>query len=125
MSYTIEWEENGVSITFSKTVTSEDLIQSAYEIFGVAEFDDMKYQLVDTLAVTQVQINKTDMKKIAALDKAAAKSNPRVFVAVVATLEMIKELSQFYAEENQDSPWKTQVFETIKDAKSWIEEQLS
>ena len=120
MSYTTEWEKNGVVWRYSDVVNGEELIKSNLEIYGDERFDIMKYQIVDLIDVNTFQVTRDEMLKMAAYDKAAALSNPRVKVAIVATIPAIKTLTELYEAANIESPWETRVFDSIADARAWV-----
>ena len=122
MSYTTEWETHGVYWYYQNLVNGAELIKSNMEIYGDERFDTMKYQIVDTTAVTEFQVTRDDMLKVAAYDKAAALSNPRVKVAIVAKNTSIKTLTELYDAANTGSPWETRVFESVAEARAWVDE---
>jgi len=122
MPYSISWEARGVVWTYWGRVTGNELLVSNQEIYGDERFDLMEYQLVDLRKVDGFDVEPEEMIVVAATDRAAARSNPHVRVAVVAQDRTIKELSALYAKENATSPWVQRVFEDLGDARAWIAE---
>lgn len=121
MAYTTDWEAHGVHWHYWDVVTGDELIRSNLDIYGDERFDSMKYQLVDLSQVSSFKVTRDEMLKIAAYDRAASLSNPRVKVAVVARINAIKSLTELYDAENLRSPWETRVFETLQQARDWID----
>ena len=121
MPYTTEWEQHGVYWRYWGTVSGKELIDSNLDIYGDERFDAMKYQIVDFLQIDAFQVTRDDMLKIAAYDRAAALSNPRVKVAVVAKITAIKFLTALYDAENIKSPWETRMFDSVEQARSWVD----
>jgi len=56
---------------------------------------------------------------LAATDRAAAKTNPRVKTAIVATDEVIQAFAYLYESEMLSSPWETDFFHTVDEAMKW------
>jgi hypothetical protein len=121
----MEWEAHGVHWRYWDSVSGEELIRSNLEIYGDERFDTMKYQLVDLTGVSEFNVTRDEMLKIAAYDRAAALSNPRVRVAVVASNKAIKTLTQLYNAENTSSPWETRLFDSLQEARTWVDEKLN
>ncbi|MDQ8195137.1 hypothetical protein QEH59_11925 [Coraliomargarita sp. SDUM461004] len=121
MPYETKWQTHGIIWTYSGTLTGEELLRSNFEIFGDERFDDIRYQVVDLTAVTEVKVTEKHMRKIAHLDMAAARSNPRVKVAVVTTAKDGQFLSETYDRYTRGkSPWMTQLFTTLEEAATWL-----
>ena len=121
MPYTTEWEDHGVYWRYWGIVSGKELINSNLDIYGDERFDRMKYQIVDLTRVSSFNVTRDDMLKVAAYDRAAALSNPRVKVAVIAQSTAIKSLTTLYDAENIESPWETRLFDTLDQARSWAE----
>lgn len=125
MPYTTTWLINGIIWTYSGVLTGEDLLNSNFEIFGDERFDDIRYQIVDLTAVEKVEVTQNHMRKVAHLDMAAARTNPRVKIAVVTTEDDGKLISDIYDQYTEGkSPWVTQVFATLAEAKAWLKTEI-
>ncbi|MGZ0655515.1 hypothetical protein ACWPKO_12110 [Coraliomargarita sp. W4R53] len=120
MPYNTTWLPHGIIWTYSGILTGEELLNSNFEIFGDERFDDIRYQIVDFTAVEKLEVTPNHMRKIAHLDMAAARTNPRVKVAAVASKDeeiLICDIYDQYTGEK--SPWAMQVFPTLAEAKAW------
>jgi len=95
MPYKTTWLANGIIWTYSGVLTGNELLNSNFEIFGDERFDDIRYQIVDLSAVEKVEVTENHMRKIAHLDMAAARTNPRIKVAVVSTTSIASDLRVF------------------------------
>ena len=120
MPYSTAWEPGGVIWTFWGVVSGEEILRSNQEIYGDARFDELKYQIVDLTRVERFDATRDDMAMIASNDIAAARSNPRVRVAVAARDELIRELSVFYETASAGSPWRQRIFDSVREARSWV-----
>ena len=124
MPYEIEWTKKGVRWKFFGIVTSEEALQSNLAIYGDSRFDTIRYQIADFSEVEELRLDEKDMKKIAFLDKAAARSNARISVAIIAPSVRAKQILADYAKYSYDTPWNTKLFETAEDAGNWIEREV-
>jgi len=121
MPYKTTWLANGIIWTYSGVLTGNELLNSNFEIFGDERFDDIRYQIVDLSAVEKVEVTENHMRKIAHLDMAAARTNPRIKVAVVSTTSIASDLSiQYEKYTSGKSPWVTQTFATVAEAEAWV-----
>ncbi len=124
MPYNIYWKNKGVRWKFSGAVTSKETLQSNMDIYGDPRFDSLRYQIADFREVERITFNEMDMKKIAYLDQAAAKSNPRIKVAIVSPVETIRAMMEVYAKYSMANPWQTKLFDSIDEAEAWLHHQL-
>jgi len=124
MPYETTWKSRGVIWTYTGLVTGSDILQSNLEIYGDPRFDDLAYQLVDLSQAEGFAIEEIHMRKIAHLDMAAARSNPRVIIATAAHSERAKEITEIYRKYAAESPWKLRSFDNVEDAKAWVHEEL-
>lgn len=121
MPYQITWRTSGVFWRYDGVLTGNELLQSNFDIFGDERFDDIRYQIVDLTRVEQVAVTEKHMRKIAHLDMAASRTNPRVKVAVVAQNDAAAKLGDLYDEFcGGKSPWLTKQFRNIEDAEAWV-----
>ncbi|MDQ8209182.1 hypothetical protein QEH52_16770 [Coraliomargarita sp. SDUM461003] len=124
MAYTITWQKNCITWTYSGVLTGEDLLNSNFELFGDERFDDIRFQIVDLTAVERVEATESHMRKVAHLDMAAARSNPRVKIAVVTNSQDGESLSNTYDRYIEGkSPWSTQIFATLTEAQAWVQRE--
>jgi hypothetical protein len=122
MPYQTTWHTNGILWTYSGVLTGDELLNSNFEIFGDERFDDIRYQIVDLRQVQEIKVNEKHMRKIAHLDIAAARSNPRVKVAILTNKPGGKLLSDTYDKYSAGkSPWETKLFSNIEDARNWLD----
>lgn len=122
MPYGIKWTKKGIRWKFFGIVTSAEALESNLAIYGDSRFDSIRYQIADFTEVEELRLDDKDLKKIAFLDKAAARSNPRISVAIIAPGEALQQILTDYAKYSHDTPWKTKLFETTKSAEDWIEQ---
>jgi len=117
----ISWEERGVWWRFYGNVPLEEIQKVDSDFDGDPRFDNQKYVIVDFSGTERIELPEEEVELFAAMDRAAAGSNPYLHIAIVAKTEEIKELASLYA---ANSPWVTKFFENMDDCRSWINEQM-
>ncbi|MGJ8653991.1 MAG: hypothetical protein ACSHX8_12015 [Opitutaceae bacterium] len=115
MPYTIEWNQDGLIWTYTGIITGQELIQSNMDVYGEPRFDEIHYQIVNMLQVTENLVTDADMRKVAYLDMAAARTNPKIRVAVIQA----DELAQGYENHTTENHWPTHSFTDLASAKEW------
>jgi len=120
MSYENIWEKKGVYRKYSDYVHGDEMIKAMEDVHGHELFDFINYVINDFLHVTEHDINRSDVITLAALDKAAALTNPNIKVAIVATIPTIKVLASLYGDLMNDSPYMSKIFTNLDEARTWV-----
>lgn len=118
--FTNKWTETGVERVATGKVTGEEIIQSSFDLYGDERFDRLKYGFVDFTQAESFEITDGEVKAVAYMDKAAAKSNPNLKIAIVAPQDVMNQLANAYATYAEESPWETGVFDTLAQARQWL-----
>ena len=118
MSYQLNWEPKGVFWKYNGDVTGQEIIDATSQIYGDARFDDLKYKIVDFLAVNSIKMGESDIALIAYQHKAAELSNPSVKTAILIERgnRYVEQFVSFF----KDSTWEVEVFENENDANIWL-----
>ncbi len=119
MAYKLEWSQRAVYCFFSGVVSNDDLINANKDIHGDSRFDELRVQIFSMLDASEIQLTIETVRITAALDGAAALSNPNIKCAMVATDQTIIGLSALYQDESKTSPWETAFFHSIEEALAW------
>lgn len=119
MSYENIWENGGVYRRYSNYITGQEIIQSNQEVHGHAQFDSINYVINDLLNVTEHNVSHNEIKRIVAIDKAAALTNPNIKVAIITVIPTIQELASMYSDLINQTPFSCKVFESIDEAREW------
>jgi len=82
-------------------------------------FDSLRYVINDFLECTGLTISSMEIEEIAAIDSAAAASNPNIRIAVVATSPEVIAAADAYAND-PFTAYTTRIFGTMDEAKSWL-----
>lgn len=120
MPYDTRWEAKGLYWRFHGEVSGREILQSNLDAYGDPRFEDLKYQIADFLEIELLEMEPIEVKKIAYLDNAAAKSNPRIRVAIVAQRESIEKYAALVEGYSGYSHWETEVFENLGEARAWL-----
>ncbi|WP_101757884.1 hypothetical protein [Oceanicoccus sp. KOV_DT_Chl] len=116
----IEWRGRSIHWKFHGAITSEQLIKTYSSLYGDARFDDTRGQVRDYSQVTELHVSFDDVLRIAAFDKAAAKSNPRMKIAFVFNNQEYSSLASLYDSELDGGPWQVNFFTCANEAIEWV-----
>ena len=120
MGHGMIWSKRGIEWSYSGRVSGQEIIESQLGIYGDPRFDELKYQLIDLSSVDCFEVSEQDMKKVAHLDKAAARSNSKIRLAVVATSEQAIELLDQYTKYGGEKHWENAAFASRTAAEEWL-----
>ena len=113
------WEENGVYRKYHDHVSGKEILQAMEDVHGHKLFDSIRYVVNDFLNVTECELTASDVVTLAALDRAAALSNPHIKIAIVATEPTIQMFANLYGDLMESSPYTSKVFTDLDEAKIW------
>jgi hypothetical protein len=119
LAYQVFWEEAGAYKRFAGHVSDDELARSVSGMHGDRRFDDLRYVINDFLGVESFDITEENVSYIAAIDGAAARSNPHIRVALVVAHPGAADLAMRYV----TSPWTvypTRIFHSVDAARAWI-----
>ena len=89
------------------------------DVYGDKRFDDLAYKIIDLSSVTEFQFSESELKKIAYLDSAAARSNPRIKIAVITSTLEAEEIMQRY-QKYSNNTWQMKFFKSRPAADAWV-----
>jgi hypothetical protein len=120
MCYEIEWKSpNGVIKRHFGQVTGSEIMAAVTTTEGDPRFDSLRYVINDFSDCTELKVSPREIAEIAAIDKAAAHSNPNIRIAFVATLQDVVAAANAYAND-PFTTYATRVFSSTDEAKSWL-----
>lgn len=120
MPYKNIWERDGVYRRYSNSITGKEVLQAVQDVHGHELFDSIRYVINDFLEVTKHDVSLHDIKSLAAIDKAAALTNPNIKIAIVTTMPTIQTLSSLYGELINKSPFTCKIFSCLDEARKWV-----
>ena len=120
MPFANKWKDNMIERVATGKVTGEEIIQSSLDMYGDERFDRLRYGLVDFTQAESFEMDNKETKIVAYMDKAAARSNPNLKIAIVAPQDVINKLANAYATFGEVSPWEIEVFDTLDEARQWL-----
>lgn len=124
MAFEIAWEPRGVCKRFFGYVTDEELLQGLIKVESDHRFDTLRFVINDFLGVEGFAVTEDSVSLLAAIDKAAALSNPNIVIAVVATDAQVQALARLYAGSPMNV-YPTEIFPGVAEARSWISAGLA
>ncbi len=90
------WEDRKITHRFFGQTSSLEVKRAIIKHQSDWRFDDLSEVICDFTSCTSVTIYPGDIEEIAAMDGAAAKSNPRIRITVIADNPEITEATQTY-----------------------------
>ena len=121
MPFEMHWEPQGVHTRFFGTVTAADLLHHVQDVCHSANFDDLRFSIIDFREATDA-VSDPELLPVRANLVGAQYTNPNIFVAAIATDEMaVAHLRRFASLGVLRKPM--QVFATTEDAEDWIAAQ--
>jgi hypothetical protein len=115
----VTWELRGAYKKFVGHITDHDLVHSVTSVHENPRFDELRYVINDFLDIEGFDVAEDTVKYIAAIDKAAAHTNPHIKIAIVLTDVQAAMLAQHYT----NSPWTvypTRIFPSVEQARTWV-----
>lgn len=122
MAFVITWEPpHGAYRKFTGHLGDEELVRSISIAYGDSRFDDLRYVIDDFLDVESYSIQEDTILYIAAMDGAAARSNPDIVVAIVIAESQQKALATLYAT-SPSNAYPTRIFTDLAEARAWVDQ---
>ncbi len=115
-----KWLGKIIHWNFTGEYTTQQIIDSFASLYGDARFDDTRGQVRNYRDV-KGEFTVDDVRKIAAFDRAAAKTNPNMKVAVVTRAdESHSAFAALYDAELYESNWEVNIFTCEQEAMDWV-----
>ena len=126
MPIQIKYIDSGIGVEFigSGVVTGEDIIAANKEIYSNKNFSKQRYKIVDRTNCTEYKVSTVEIRIIAEQDKAAAKTNPNIIIALISTTDLQYGISRMYQAYVRDIGFLVEVFRNRKSAEEWVDSQL-
>ena len=121
----IEYDENGVTLSFHGQITSREILDANTEIINHPGFAASKYQLWVCMPVDDFLLSTNDIQKLTDQDHQAAIINPTLRVAIVSDSPLVFGFGRMYEAFSQESPWEIMIFYNLEEAREWIEGDMS
>ncbi len=120
MPYKITWEPTYVSFDYHGEVSSEDIIESNKEVYGDPRFDQIRWELVSFDETESITFTNANIRLIAYMDQAAARSNPHISVAFVGKTKILQEVEDAYSNTGVEPIWPLLHFDNREEAIAYI-----
>ena len=122
MAFTQEWKNKGVYRKYFDKLTSKDLIHSNSQLVGKAEFETIKYVIIDFTGITNIGIDDGDVNIATSFNENVNPYNKYIKVALVSNNNELQPLIEKYLENTLILlPHAQQkLFDNITEAQSWV-----
>ena len=124
MPYNITWEPQGVFIKWFDKCTYKENIEANGMLYGDKRFDSILYQISDILDADTSTFTNQDVTIIAKLEMKATVWNKNMLVAHITKNKELIEQIRLYEAEMKDSNWRFGIFDSLEEARTWIEKEL-
>ena len=116
----IEWQmPNGVIKRHFGHVTGRELLSAVIETEADHRFDSLRYVINDFRDCTGLTVSQDDIVEIAAIDHAAAVTNPNIRIAVVGNHPDVVAAATAYANDPLTA-FTLRLFGSMDEAQSWL-----
>mgnify|MGYP000629447507 CR=1 FL=1 len=121
MSYTLNWSQNGVEISFKDEIDYYEIFKAHNEIYGNSKFDDLRYIIINLMKVDNIKISQNQILMITSVDKGASRWNNQIKLSFVIkeSETAIKLRVTDYLDNMKDSIWNIKMFNSLKHSLEW------
>ncbi|WP_075591337.1 hypothetical protein [Labilibacter marinus] len=113
----ISWVKNNLEVSFCESCTFSEIKKVNEKVYGDARFDKMEYQIFDFSRVSELLLTPKELKIVGVLDRSASRWNRNVCIALVVTMEYVRNLALEYGKLMEGSNWSVYLFSTYDKAK--------
>ena len=119
MSYTINWHNNDIIVSYDGIVKFKDLYEVIDMLHLDPRFEKTTFQLNDFLKVEKFAINDLEAQVLGTIDNFSSKWTKKIKLAIVASNPKFLETVKFYKEKMKGSNWNIKVFKDYHKAYEW------
>lgn len=122
MSYKMNWEANGVYVTFEGHVDAQQVDSATCEMYNHKCFDDLEYFIWDATQMKSLDMTQDDTQIIAYTDNVASSYKHRLKGAFIANDPAVCALVRQYIELSIaiGNPWEHRLFGSEIMARNWL-----
>ncbi len=126
MGLVVTVERNGLGAVFdySGVVSGEEAYRESKALYTPHNLKYLKYQIVDLRQASRIEISTEEIKKLAELDKEAARDAGGFFIASIVDHDLQESLSMFYRTYANDLFIIAKIFRSMEDAREWLDTSL-
>jgi len=117
----VVWEGRGVYRRFFGSTSAAEIMRSVIEVESDDRFDNIRYVINDLQDCADIAVDLRAIEEVAAYDHAAALSNPRIRIAVVADRHEVRALVDGYLNAGL-STYPVRMFARLDEARLWLGE---
>jgi len=115
------WETHGIYMKYEGVVHTHEMLSSSNN-YGKAQFENIKYILIDLSSVTDTTIEASDLTIKAFQSNAAKVWNKSLQLIFVISNDPMKSIIQIYMDEmtKLGSPWKIEMADSLQEARELV-----
>lgn len=115
------WEKDGIIRIFTGELNPEEILTSNFDIYNQPNFETVNYIINDFTGVTGLTLDNEHTKIYASTDDIISRTKGKLLIAIVATQQKHIALAKSYQQEMKNNLFVSEIFESIEDAKIWVE----
>ncbi len=119
MTHKIEWNVPLYICQYFGAVDFDEMVKCVNTFQGDSRFDDVRAAIWDFSSVTELDLTVDQCIRIAAQENAAAKTNPRIKIAVITSTNFAETMANLFEAEMRSYPGKAKIFHNMDEAMSW------
>ena len=121
MASEIIWEEGGILVKHSGTVTSQEVMSINDMIYGDIRFEKIIFQIADYTAVKHNRISVKTAKIVGTLDRTSSIWNTKKMrLAIITADENFIPVAEAYFKEFIGTVWEGRIFDSLDLAYHWV-----
>ena len=117
-------QDRGVEYVHSGIVTGADIIDANNRIYSNENFKKQRYQIIDRRNCDKFIVSDDEIRIVAEQDKAAAKINPNIILALISVSNLQYGISRMYQAYIGEDGFETEIFQDRESAERWIVSKL-
>lgn len=123
MTYSLDWEPEGVLIRFAGDVGNTELIHATRQVHGDARFDEARYLIHDLSTITGHHLSEEGLRELSAINYGAHVSQPNCRIVFVTTdTALAAQLETVLTAEGMAS-YEVSCQPTLVAARDWLDSQ--
>lgn len=125
MSYTIEWVENRVIVSFMGVISASELAQSGIDVYMDDKFKRCNLHIFDFVKASLDTLSLNDVHRTVRADEFPSRKNPRSCLAIVYKDRYVEMLVKHYRDLSQllGLKWEIREFSSVSNAEEWFYHQ--
>lgn len=121
MNYSIIWGNKSVCIDYFGAIDNKDIESAHFALNGDERFYECRSLILDISKCNMDQVVVDDLLRVVGTDLGASATIKTLKVAMIAVHPQNIHKASLYIESCQISPWEFRLFNSMNEAREWID----